>query len=109
MIIPSIDIMDGKVVQLEQGNKKVYENQDIEIIAEQYKIFPQVNVIDLDSAMDNGNNRELIKSLCKKMTCNVGGGIRSIETVERMLDLGVERFGVGLESAIKIIEEANSK
>ena len=64
MIIPSIDIMDGKVVQLEQGNKKVYENQDIEIIAEQYKIFPQVNVIDLDSAMDNGNNRELIKSLC---------------------------------------------
>ena len=88
MIIPSIDIMDGKVVQLEQGNKKVYENQDIEIIAEQYKIFPQVNVIDLDSAMDNGNNRELIKKFMQKMTCNVGGGIRSIELANEYIEAG---------------------
>lgn len=98
MIIPSIDIMDGKVVQLEQGNKKVYENQDIEIIAEQYKIFPQVNVIDLNSAMDNGNNRKLIKSLCRKMTCNVGGGIRSIELANEYIEAGANSVIIGTKA-----------
>lgn len=53
---------------------------------------------------------EVMSGACKgRAKIKAAGGIRSIETVERMLDLGVERFGVGLESAVKIIEEANSK
>ena len=67
MIIPSIDIMDGKVVQLKQEKEKVYENEDIESVIEQYKIFPEINVIDLNSAMGNGENKELIKKYVRKL------------------------------------------
>ena len=71
MIIPSIDIMDGKVVQLKQGKEKVYENENIESIIKKYQIFPEINVIDLNAAMGNGENKELIKQLCRKINCNV--------------------------------------
>lgn len=95
MIIPSIDIMDGKVVQLRQGKEKVYENKDIESVIEQYKIFPEINVIDLNSAMGNGDNRELIKNMCKKLNCNVGGGIRSIELAQEYIQSGANHVIIG--------------
>ncbi len=95
MIIPSIDIMNGKVVQLKQGKEKVYENDDIEAIVEQYKIFPQINVIDLDSAMSKGSNKELIKKLCKKLTCNVGGGVRSAKLANEYIEAGANSVIVG--------------
>lgn len=98
MIIPSIDIMDGKVVQLKQGKEKVYENENIEEVVKQYKIFPQINVIDLNSAMGNGSNKELIKDLCKKLTCNVGGGIRSVEIAEEYINAGANSVIVGTKA-----------
>ena len=98
MIIPSIDIMDGKVVQLKQGKEKVYENADIMAVAQQYKIFPQINVIDLDSAMGKGSNKELIKDLCQKLTCNVGGGIRTPELAKEYISSGANSVIVGTKA-----------
>ena len=49
-----------------------------------YQIFPEINVIDLNAAMGNGENKELIKQLCRKINCNVGGGVRSIEIAEEL-------------------------
>lgn len=95
MIIPSIDIMNGKVVQLKQGKEKVYENNDIEAVVEQYKVFPQINVIDLDSAMSKGSNKELIKKLCKELTCNVGGGVRSVKLAKEYIEAGANSVIVG--------------
>lgn len=105
MIIPSIDIMNGKVVQLKQGKEKVYENQDIESIVEMYKIFPQINVIDLDSAMEKGENKELIKMLCQKITCNVGGGIRSIELAKEYIVNGANSVIVGTRANEEFLKQ----
>ena len=98
MIIPSIDIMNGKVVQLRQGKEKVYENSNIDKIIEQYKIFPEINVIDLDSAMGNGDNKELIKRICEQIDCNVGGGIRSLEIAKEYIDAGAKSIIVGTKA-----------
>lgn len=95
MIIPSIDIMDGKVVQLKQGKEKVYENNNIDKVIKQYKIFPEINVIDLDSAMGKGNNKELIKRICKEIDCNVGGGIRNIDIAKEYIEAGAKSIIIG--------------
>ncbi len=98
MIIPSIDIMDGKVVQLRQGIDKVYENSDIDKLIENYQIFPEINVIDLDSAMGKGCNKELIKRICKKIDCNVGGGIRNTQIAQEYIDAGAKSIIVGTKA-----------
>lgn len=105
MIIPSIDIMEGKVVQLKQGKEKVYENSNIEEIVEKYKIFGQINVIDLDAAMDKGNNKELIKSLCQKISCNVGGGIRNEKIVEEYIKAGANSIIVGTKATKEFLSK----
>lgn len=98
MIIPSIDIMDGKVVQLKQGKEKVYENSDIDRVINHYRVFSEINVIDLDSAMGKGNNKELIKRICKEIDCNIGGGIRTIEIAKEYIEAGAKSIIVGTKA-----------
>ena len=105
MIIPSIDIMNGKVVQLKQGKEKIYENDNIEEIVEKYKIFPQINVIDLDSAMETGENRDLIKKLCKKLNCNIGGGIRNEEIATQYVEAGANSIIIGTNANIEFLKK----
>lgn len=105
MIIPSIDIMDGKIVQLKQGKEKVYENNDFDGIIEKYKIFPEINVIDLNAAMENGNNKELIKRICKKINCNVGGGIRNAEIAKEYIENGANCVIIGTSANKEFLEK----
>ena len=109
MVIPSIDIMNGKVVQLKQGKEKLYENDDINSILEQYKIFPQINVIDLDAAMGIGSNQELIKSLCKITCCNVGGGIRDKQIALEYLKAGANSVIVGTKATKEFLNKLPRK
>jgi phosphoribosylformimino-5-aminoimidazole carboxamide ribotide isomerase len=98
VLIPSIDLMGGKIVQLVQGEKKALEFDDFEYWIERFSGYPLVQLIDLDAAMGRGNNRELIAMVCKRLPCQTGGGIRDIVRATELLALGAKRviFGSAL-------------
>jgi len=98
VLIPSIDLMGGKIVQLIQGERKALEFDDFEYWIERFSKFPLVQLIDLDAAMGHGNNRELIAMICKRLPCQTGGGIRDVTRASELLALGAKRviFGSAL-------------
>ncbi|MEW5821896.1 MAG: bifunctional phosphoribosyl-AMP cyclohydrolase/phosphoribosyl-ATP diphosphatase HisIE [Cyanobacteriota bacterium] len=95
MIIPSIDIMGGKAVQLQQGKQKVLEKENIFELAEEFSMYGDIAVIDLDAAMSKGDNSEIIKKLCSKYSCRVGGGIRTKEKAKEYLKAGASKIIIG--------------
>lgn len=95
MLIPSIDLMGGKIVQLVQGQKKQLEFNDFEEWIERFSKFPLVQLIDLDAAIGSGDNRALLKTFLDRLPCQVGGGIRSVETARAVLGLGARRVILG--------------
>jgi phosphoribosylformimino-5-aminoimidazole carboxamide ribotide isomerase len=98
VLIPSIDLMGGKIVQLIQGEKKALEFDDFEYWIERFSTFPLIQLIDLDAAMGRGSNRELIAMICKRLPCQTGGGIRDVARASELLALGAKRviFGSAL-------------
>jgi phosphoribosylformimino-5-aminoimidazole carboxamide ribotide isomerase len=98
VLIPSIDLMGGKIVQLVQGEKKALEFDDFEYWIERFSAYPLVQLIDLDAAMARGNNRELIAMICKRLPCQTGGGVRDVARASELLALGAKRviFGSAL-------------
>ena len=95
MLIPSIDLMGGKIVQLIQGEKKALEFDDFEYWIERFSGYPLVQLIDLDAAMGGGSNRELIAMICKRLPCQTGGGIRDVARAAELLALGAKRVILG--------------
>lgn len=98
MLIPSIDLMGGKIVQLVQGAKKALEFDDFSYWIERFSKYPLIQLIDLDAAMGNGTNHELVVSFCKRLPCQVGGGIRTLDRAQELLRAGGRRviFGSAL-------------
>ncbi|HVH86159.1 MAG TPA: HisA/HisF-related TIM barrel protein [Terriglobales bacterium] len=95
MLIPSIDLMGGKIVQLVQGERKALEFDDFSEWIERFRKFPMVQVIDLDAAMSTGSNRKLVEELCSELSCQVGGGLRSVEAARLPLSWGAKRVIIG--------------
>ncbi len=95
MIVSSIDIIGGKAVQLEQGERLVIERDDIFALAERFGRCGEIAVIDIDAARGTGENRALIEQLCGRARCRVGGGIRDVETAKRYLRAGAQRLIIG--------------
>jgi phosphoribosylformimino-5-aminoimidazole carboxamide ribotide isomerase len=95
MLIPSIDLMGGKIVQLVQGEKKALEFDNFAEWVERFTRYPLVQLIDLDAAMGTGDNRALIAEFCGKLPCQVGGGIRSAEDARQVLKAGAKRVILG--------------
>jgi phosphoribosylformimino-5-aminoimidazole carboxamide ribotide isomerase len=95
MLIPSIDLMDGKIVQLVQGSRKALEFDNIDEWVDRFSRYPLVQVIDLDAAMGRGHNRDLVRNLATRLPCQVGGGIRSIESARAILGAGARRVILG--------------
>ena len=88
MLIPSIDLQNGHVVQLIQGETLAIRADDAEPWIRKFAAFPRVQLIDLDAAMGRGDNTVLAASICRRLPCRVGGGIRSIDRAHAVLDAG---------------------
>ena len=98
MLIPSIDLMGGKIVQLVQGERKQLEFSNFAEWIDRFRRFPLVQLIDLDAAMGKGNNSAVVAQIVQELPCQVGGGIRSIERAAEFLKQGARRviFGSAL-------------
>jgi phosphoribosylformimino-5-aminoimidazole carboxamide ribotide isomerase len=95
MLIPSIDLMGGRIVQLVQGEKLRLSFDDFEYWIEKFSRFPLVQLIDLDAAMRQGDNAALVAQIARRLPCQVGGGIRSVERAREVLDAGAQRVIIG--------------
>ena len=95
MLIPSIDLLGGKIVQLVQGEKKALEFENFTEWLERFAKYPLVQLIDLDAAMGKGDNRALVVEFCRKLPCQVGGGIRSADDAQKALASGARKVILG--------------
>jgi phosphoribosylformimino-5-aminoimidazole carboxamide ribotide isomerase len=95
MLIPSIDLMGGRIVQLVQGEKLKLAFDDFDYWIERFAKYPLVQLIDLDAAMRQGENRALIEMICRRLPCQVGGGLKTAEDGRAMLDAGAKRVIYG--------------
>ena len=94
MIIPCIDLMDGKAVQLVRGRRKALEADPMEMVR-QFKGFPIIHVIDLDAALGRGNNDKMVARICGTRSCRVGGGVRTVARVKELAALGARQIIIG--------------
>ena len=95
MIIPCIDLMGGKVVQLVQGREKALEGGTPLEMLERFAPFPQIQVIDLDAAMGQGSNDDLVELIASRAAARVGGGVRSAERARGLIEQGAFRVIAG--------------
>jgi phosphoribosylformimino-5-aminoimidazole carboxamide ribotide isomerase len=95
MLIPSIDLLGGRIVQLVQGEKLRLAFDDFEYWIEKFSRYPLVQLIDLDAAMRQGDNSALVEKIAKRLPCQAGGGIHSINRARRVLDAGAKRVIIG--------------
>jgi phosphoribosylformimino-5-aminoimidazole carboxamide ribotide isomerase len=111
MLIPSIDLMGGRIVQLEQGKELKLAFDDFEPWIQRFSSYPMVQLIDLDAAMRQGSNRALIEQIAQRLPCQVGGGIGSIERAKEMLAAGARRVIIGsaLFDAAAAVDEGETQ
>ena len=95
MLIPSIDLMGGQVVQLQQGERLELASNDLDGWIARFSGYPLVQLIDLDAAKGKGDNRALVEKVCRALPCQVGGGVRTPERAKELLDLGARRVIAG--------------
>jgi phosphoribosylformimino-5-aminoimidazole carboxamide ribotide isomerase len=95
LLIPSIDLMGGKIVQLVQGERKALEFSDFDEWIKRFAGYPMVQLIDLDAAKGSGSNRHLLEKFTSRLPCQVGGGIRSVEAAQEVLAAGARKVIVG--------------
>ena len=108
MVISSIDLKDGYVVQLKNGEHPVLARDDAEALIEEFDRYGEVAVIDLDAALGNVDargdtkNTPLLKKLLRKGNVRTGGGIRSVERAKELVSLGAEKVIIGSAAWKKI-------
>lgn len=95
MIIPCMDLMDGKAVQLVQGREKALEVNDPLALLETFAAFAEIQLIDLDAALGRGSNDPLVRTLASRAVARVGGGVRTVERARSLVDQGAHKVIIG--------------
>src|SRR5262245_27070940 len=95
MLIPSIDLQSGAVVQLVQGERLAMKDDDVFRWVRRFERYPKVQVIDLDAAMGIGDNLALVRRIAGALSCRVGGGVRTVERARDLLDAGAQQVIAG--------------
>lgn len=101
IIIPAIDLIDGKCVRLTKGDydtSKIYNEDPVETaMTFESGGAKRIHIVDLDAARGDGNNREVIKKIRNSVSCVVetGGGIRTTDDVKELIDCGITRMIAG--------------
>jgi phosphoribosylformimino-5-aminoimidazole carboxamide ribotide isomerase len=105
MIIPCIDLMGGKVVQLVQGREKALEGDAPLEMLHKFAAFPEIQVIDLDAAMGQGENSAIVELVASRAKCRVGGGVRTVERARKLIEQGAHRVIVGTAAFTPVLEQ----
>ncbi|HYK60362.1 MAG TPA: 1-(5-phosphoribosyl)-5-[(5-phosphoribosylamino)methylideneamino] imidazole-4-carboxamide isomerase [Bryobacteraceae bacterium] len=108
MILPCIDLMDGKVVQLVQGRDKALEGDNPLEMLRRFAAFPEIQLIDLNAAIGNGENSVIVATLAACARCRVGGGVRTPERARHLVEQGAHRVIVGTAAFTPAIEEISA-
>ena len=95
MLIPSIDLQGGRIVQLVQGEKLAVATDDFDGWIARFARFPKVQLIDLDAAKNAGDNSAIVASICARLPCRVGGGIRTVARAQAVLEAGASKVIAG--------------
>lgn len=95
MLIPSIDLMGGRIVQLRHGEKLMLAFDDFEYWIERFERYPLIQLIDLDAAMRQGDNSSIIRRITRRLPCQVGGGLGTTEKIQAVLEAGARRAIIG--------------
>jgi len=102
-IIPAVDLMEGKVVRLIQGDPRALKAYghlgDPVTVAKRWEEYgaDALHIIDLDAALDRGSNLDVIKKIAQGVgiPVQVGGGIRTLEAAQNLLRVGINRIILG--------------
>src|SRR3989454_11476401 len=95
MIVPSIDLMQGRAVQLRGGRDLVLDGGDPLARLGEFAVAGEVAVVDLDAALGKGSNAGLIREMVRRAPCRVGGGIRDLDAAREWLDAGAAKIVIG--------------
>jgi len=95
MLIPSIDLYDGKAVQWRQGREPALEREDVFELLDEFSLYGEPAIIDLNAATGKGSNRDLIFEMLRRRPCRVGGGIRDLDTARAYLKAGAAKIILG--------------
>ena len=95
MLIPSIDLQGGRIVQLVQGERLAIATDDFDGWIARFARFPRVQLIDLDAAKNAGDNSAIVSSICARLPCRVGGGIRTVARAQSMINGGARKVIAG--------------
>ncbi len=105
MILPSIDLKNGRAVQLVGGREEKIDAGDPRPIAEQFRVAGEIAVVDLDAALGQGDNASVMEDLLRIAPCRVGGGIRSVDAAIRWLDAGATKVVIGTAATADLLRE----
>ena len=105
MIIPSIDLERGRTVQLIGGEELAVDAGDPRPILDRFALAGEVAVVDLDAAKGEGQNRELIRELCRRAKVRVGGGLRDATSALEALDAGASQVVLGTAATPEVLRE----
>jgi len=95
MLIPSIDLQGGRIVQLVQGERLAVASDDLDGWIARFARFAKVQLIDLDAAMGRGNNDAIVRIVASRLPVRVGGGVRSVQRAQELLEAGAQAVIAG--------------